>query len=168
MRNRVLSFIFIFIFSFPVWGAARKNSTELYKEAVKIAARGNTNEAIDAFKKVVEVNPYYALGHYGLGRAYLNKEGMLNDAIRHLKLSVTYDRILAKGYYYLGMALMLKKRYNAAIDAFSNAYKYDKSFIGALYNIGAIYELLEKNNKAAQYFDEYLYQKEKKEEDILF
>ena len=66
------------------------------------------------------------------------------------------------------MALMFKKRYNAAIDAFSNAYKYDKSFIEALYNIGAIYELLEKNNKAVQYFDEYLYQKEKKEEDILF
>ncbi len=170
MRNRVLLFILINCIAYLLVPAAeaKKNSTELYNEAVKIAETGNLSQAIVAFKKVVEVNPYYSLGHYGLGKAYLYKEGMLNDALKHLRLSVTYDRRLSKGYFYLGMAFMLVRRYSDAIHAFSNAYKYDNTLIESQYNIGAAYELLETEHKAVQYFEDYIYQKEKEEEDILF
>ncbi len=170
MRNRtfIFSASFLIILCVPIWIAAGKNSTILYEEAVKIALSGDIDKAITAFKKVIEVNPYYSLGHYGLGKVYLYKEGKQRDALKHLRLSVKYDKRLVRGHFYLGIAFMHLKRYNDAIRAFKEAYRLDRKYIEALYNIGVVYEMLENNQKAEEYYSEYHYQKAREEDDILF
>jgi tetratricopeptide (TPR) repeat protein len=145
-----------------------ENSTQLYHRAARLAIDGNIDESIAVFKRVIEVNPYYALGHYGIGKAYLYKEGKLADAIVHLRRAVELDRKLSKGHFYLGIALMFNKRYAHALHSFHRAYRYDKSGIEALYNIAVIYDIMNSPQKAQRFFEQYFYLKERGELDILF
>ena len=146
----------------------RKNSSVLYQEAAKTALSGDLDKAIAAFKEVIDLSPSFSLGYYGLGRAYLYKQGMLDDAVIYLKMAVKLDKSLSRGYFYLGAAFMLKRRYSDAINGFLIAYEQDKTMLEALFNIGVIYELLQNNHMAQKYFDDYISQKVKKEENLIF
>jgi tetratricopeptide (TPR) repeat protein len=154
------------------WGinpaGARENSTELYKEGSRHAINGDIDGAIPIFKRVIAISPFYSLGHYGLGKAYLYKPGRIDDAIKHLRRAVTLDKKLSKGYFYLGLALMFNRSYIHAIHSFSNAYKYDTTSIEALYNIAVIYDMMESQHRANKYYEMYLYQKTKENSDIIF
>lgn len=147
---------------------SRENSTELYRTGARLAIGGQLDKAIPIFKQVVEISPYYCMGHYGLGKAYLHKFGMLDDAIKHLSRSVQLDRKLVKGYFYLGIAYLLAKKYRAAARAFKTAYSFDDSYIEALYNIGVVFDIMDKSYEANVYFSRYLNEKVKEEEDIVF
>jgi len=147
---------------------SRPNSTELYLEAKKIALSGDIDGAIPAFIKVVEVNPYYALGHYGLGKAYLYKEGKLKEAVFHLKKAVECDRKLARGHFYLGLALMFSRRYEQANHAFLAAYENDSGIYEAFYNLAVIHDIMGISFKANKYYEKYVYEKNKRDSEILF
>lgn len=146
----------------------RTNSTLLYRDAAARALSGDIDGAIAGFIKVIEMNPHYALGHYGLGKAYLYKEGRLREAIRHLRLSVEYDRRLARGHFYLGLAYMLARRYEKALHAFGAAYEHDRGTVEALYNMAVIYDLTGVNFKARRLYDQYVSEWNKKESNVIF
>jgi tetratricopeptide (TPR) repeat protein len=144
---------------------ARENSSALYQEAARRAYAGNIDDAIVLFKKSITLSPYYSLAHYGLGKAYLYKNGFIKDAITELDLAITLDRSMTKAYFYLGMAYMLNKNYRRAIHSFDRAFELDTSYREALYNISIIYDLM-----GDQYKSEYYYRKyyEEKEKDTIF
>lgn len=166
--EKILLLVFCIILVLRADSSARVNSTSLYNEAKDIALKGDIDNTIAAFKKVLRQNSHYALGHYGLGKAYLFKNGAQNDAIKHLRLAVAYDRQLAKGYFYLGLAYMFAKRYEQAVHSFSSAYEYDKSMIEALYNIAVIYDIQKVNFKSTLYYDRFVAEKIRKDSNILF
>jgi tetratricopeptide (TPR) repeat protein len=147
---------------------ARNNSSALYREASKLALAGKIDEAIPKFRESIARNPYYSMGHYGLGKAYLHREGKMKDAIRSLETAVKLDYRNAKGHFYLGIAFLMKEKYVQAVHAFDNAYRYDSSIIEALYNIGAAYDIMGYEGKAAKYYDLFLLKKEKVDRDVLF
>ncbi len=147
---------------------SRENSSELYQKGVSLAREGRIDEAIEVFQKTVSVSPYYSLAHYGLGRAYLYKEERLDDAIRHLRQSVTLERDFARGHFYLGMAYLLSREYVYALHSFREAYRHESTLIEALYNIGAIYDMMGKSYESLVYFRKYKEEKEKEKEDIIF
>ncbi len=140
----------------------------LYKQGTKLALQGKIDRAIIVFKKVIKRNPYYSLGYYGLGKAYLYKFGMNKEAIKNLRKSVQYDKRFVKGYFYLGIAYYLGKKYIPAIHAFHKAYKLDKYNVQALYNIGAMYDVMKNEYKAGKYFKLYLKGKNKDDDEITF
>jgi len=148
--------------------ASRENSSELYRKGARLAIDGQLDKAILVFKKVVEISPYYCMGHYGLGKAYLYKYGMIDDAIRHLKTSVKLDRKLVKGYFYLGIAHFMAKHYREAASAFKSAYSYDDTYLEALYNLGVVYEIMEQQYYSTVYYNKFLEEKEKESEDLVF
>lgn len=171
MRNRpapgVAAALAVLLVALPA-SAARENSTELYQKGARLAIDGQLDKAIIVFKRVVEISPYYCLGHYGLGKAYLHKYGMLDDAVKHLRTAVKLDRKLVKAHFYLGVAYFMAKKYVPAAGAFKSAYGYDDSYIEALYNLGVVYEIMEKTYEAKIYYDKYLAEKVREEEDIIF
>ncbi len=172
MRNRIIirvAFVLLVCLFPALAGAApRENSSELYRQGARLAIDGQLDKAILIFKKVVEISPYYCMGHYGLGKAYLYKYGMTDDAVRHLKTSVKLDRKLVKGYFYLGLAYFMAKKYRHAASAFKSAYNYDDTYIEALYNLGVVYETIEQSYNSDLYFRKYLGEKIKEEEDLVF
>jgi tetratricopeptide (TPR) repeat protein len=146
----------------------RENSSELYQKGARLAMEGEIDSSIQIFKKVIDMSPSYCLGHYGLGKAYLYKRGTLADAIRHLESSVKLGRRFSKGYFYLGFAFLLTKKYRNAAHAFKMAYAYDNNYIEALYNLGAVYDSMGKKYESQVYFTKYLNERVKKEEGIIF
>lgn len=167
IKRRGLIIVALFLFSSGT-ALPRENSTELYRTAARLAVGGQLDKAIPIFKQVVEISPYYCMGHYGLGKAYLFKSGMLDEAIKHLRLSVQLDRKLVKGYFYLGIAYLLAKKYSAAARAFKTAYSFDDTYIEALYNIGVVFDIMDKSYESGVYFNKYINEKIKEEEDIIF
>jgi tetratricopeptide (TPR) repeat protein len=148
--------------------SARENSTDLYRTGARLAMDGQLDKSIIVFKRVVEISPYYCMGHYGLGKAYLHKYGMLDDAIRHLETAVRLDHKLVRGYFYLGLAYFMARKYVPAATAFKAAYRYDDTCIEALYNLGVVYEIIEKEYDSGLYYGRFIGEKFKVDEDILF
>lgn len=147
---------------------ARANSTESYKTAERMAIAGDFDAAIGGFRKTIEINPHYALAHYGLGKACLYREGMLKQAVYHLESSVDLDKGLARAYFYLGIAYMFSKRYGLALNAFRTAYERDGGLVEALYNMAVVYDLVGKHTMALKSYERYLLEKNKRDSDILF
>lgn len=147
---------------------ARENSSELYRTGAQLAMQGKLDESIAVFRKVVEISPYYCMGYYGLGKACLYRGGMLDEAIRNLQAAVRLDRRLVRGHFYLGLAYFMARRYMDAAFSFKTAYGYDDTTIEALYNLGVVYEIIEKDYYSKLYFRRYLDAKLKAEEDIPF
>ncbi|MCU0848086.1 MAG: hypothetical protein MUD12_09390 [Spirochaetes bacterium] len=163
-RSPAYILILILLFSAPSFGL--ENSTDLYKKGARLALNGKIDEAILVFKKVIDISPYYCMGHYGLGKAYLYKYGMIDEAIRQLRLSVKYDTRFAKGYFYLGMGYLLSGKYVDAIHSFRTAYRYNEAMSEALYNTGAVYDLMDRSYKAQVYFGKFGAESKSKEEEM--
>lgn len=147
---------------------ARENSTELYKKGARLALDGEIDRAIIVFKDVVAQSPSYCLGHYGLGKAYLYKYGMLDQAIKHLREAVKLDRRFVRGHFYLGMAYFLARKYPQAAASFKRTYSQDDTYIEALYNLATVYDIMDRDYFARRYYQKYLDEKSKEEEDLVF
>jgi tetratricopeptide (TPR) repeat protein len=165
MRNRLIALL-VFLIVAPAM--ARENSTDLYKEGVEQFLQGNYKKAEALFKKTIEVSPWYTLGYYGLGRVYLREPGKVELAVKMLQRSVFLDKNLAKGHFYLGMALQLDKKYPLALHAYKEAYRIDSTIIQSLYNIGVIYDIMKQRHKSFFYFRKYKEERNKEESDIIF
>ena len=167
-KNILYYLIFsLFLVFFTIPCSAIENSSKLYEKGAQEALAGNIDNAIEIFKKVIDVSPHYTLGHYGLGKAYLYKKGKLKEAIFHLKRSTDLDKKFAKGYFYLGMAYYFSTKYIQAIHAFKKAYKYDETMIEALYNLSMIYDIIDKDFMAREYYRKYNREKTR-DEDFIF
>ena len=166
MRSSLFLVLLLFLIS-PADLLGRKNSTELYQRGAALAKGGDISGAVKTFKEVVALSPHYSLGHYGLGKAYLYSEGNLDNAVLHLKKSVLLDRSSGPAHFYLAMAYLLKGEKIAALHAFQAAYEKDDSLIEALFNIGAIYDSMDQEFKAGKFFQRYLYEIQRDEDDIF-
>ena len=146
--------------------AARENSSLLYAQGASMAKSGDIAGATEVFKHVIELSPMFSLGHYGLGKAYLSADGKTDDAIKEFKLAVLCDKKMSQAHFYLGMAYMFRRDYEWAISEFYASYLTDKTCIEALYNIGAIYDLMGHPYKSLKYYKEYFDAKHR-DEDIF-
>ncbi|HSV97212.1 MAG TPA: tetratricopeptide repeat protein [Spirochaetota bacterium] len=169
MRNKPIVLVaFLVALVFVPAIHARTNSTVLYKAAERMAMDGDIDGAITAFRKTLQMNSHYALGHYGLGKVCLYRDGMLKEAVYHLEQAVDLDKGLARGYFYLGIGYMLSKRYGQSLNAFHTAYELDRGLVEALYNMAVVYDLTKQGTNAVKSYERYLLEKNKRDSDILF
>ena len=56
---------------------------------------------------------------------------------------------------------MLSNKYVDSIHSFNNAYEKDSRFVEALYNMGAVYDLIGNEYKAFYYYRKYQVELEK-------
>lgn len=168
LNDRTLFILFIYsvFFGSPLYSI--ENSTQIYRKGAALAQEGKLTEAVEIFKKVIRTNRYYALGHYGLGKAYLYLPGNLDDAIIHLRRAVELDRRLSRGHFYLGMAYLLAKKLPRAAASFRTAYRLDNRLVEALYNLGVVFDQMKNGYKAKYYYRLYLQKKYRKEEERIF
>lgn len=154
VRFRISCIMLVFLV-FPAY-AARENSTELYRQGENLARQGKYADAADVFRKVIAISPWYALGHYGLGKTSLYLPGEMDNAIKELRTAVELDSELARAYFYLGMAYYFSEKYMPAVHAFSEAYRLDPTMIEVLYNLGVLYDLMDKSYHSGKWFNRYI------------
>jgi Fe-S cluster biosynthesis and repair protein YggX len=73
------------------------------------------NARIDQFKKMAEADPTNELGHFSLGKAYLDA-GMTAPAIQAFQRAVELNPNIAAAYQLLGTALLKENRKLEAIE----------------------------------------------------
>lgn len=169
MQSRLFNCILLLLVIFsPAVALGSENSSELYQKGVKEFQQGNIEQAEALFRKVILISPHYTLGYYGLGRVYLTREKDMSQAVKMFRKSVNLDRRYARAWFYLGMASYLDNRFMEALHAYKEAYRLDSSQVEALYNMGVIYDRMNRTWHASYYFRRYKDEKQKEESDIIF
>jgi tetratricopeptide (TPR) repeat protein len=79
----------------------------------------NYNDAIEAFKKAVEIDPRIALGWNMLGLANVNV-GKMKEAIEAFKRAIKEFPEMVDAYYNLGLIYKKENDYDSAASAFKN------------------------------------------------
>lgn len=104
------------------------------------------SEALECYKKAVELNPTSAGSYYGFGWCY-NEQNKYDDAITMLKKSIELDKTLIVSYTELGYAQYMKGYNYEALATFQNAIKLDAKNALSRYYSGLVYiQLKDKAN----------------------
>jgi Fe-S cluster biosynthesis and repair protein YggX len=77
---------------------------------------------IEQFKKMAEADPENELGHFSLGRAYLDA-GKYSEAAASLERAISLNANLSKAYQLLGEAMLKMDMRDQAIARFSQGVK---------------------------------------------
>ncbi len=111
-------------------------------------------EARDAYRRALELDPRHADAHVNLGRL-LHETGRVADAAAHYRLALDADRAHATAAFNLGIALEDLGRYSEAVSAYRQAIRADPTMADAYYNLARLYEKLGKKAAALRYLSKY-------------
>lgn len=100
-----------------------------------LAARGNTDEAVDHYGKALAINPTYIVAHYNLGLLLAGK-GRTDEAIHHYESALAVKPRYAKVLNSLGAALDKKGRLEEAIERYEKALRIDPADMKTHNNLG--------------------------------
>jgi len=89
-----------------------------YNLGIAYQKSGRYNEAIKAYKKVIELEPSDAEAHYALGWNY-SKLNRHNEAIEALNQAIRLDPDYFEAYLLRGTSYLYTRRYNKAIEDFN-------------------------------------------------
>lgn len=98
--------------------------------------------AIELFKKAIELDPNYALAYAGLADSYAQRwrygypRQWLDEAIEIGNEAIAIDPNSAEGYKAIGLAYQYKGWYRKALEAYQTAAALNPNYFAALSNIG--------------------------------
>lgn len=138
--------------------AARQAQPELtadqwYELACDLEAAA-PQEARDAYRRALELEPRHADAHVNLGRL-LQEAGAIVAASEHYRAALTYEPAHATAAFNLGVALEDLGRRVEAAEAYKAALAADPDLADAHYNLAGVYERLGKRTAALRHLNAY-------------
>jgi tetratricopeptide (TPR) repeat protein len=138
--------------------AARKaghtrSADEWYDLGCELEATA-ADEARDAYRRALELNPAHADAHVNLGRL-LQEAGAPQAAIEQYRAALDADGRHATAAFNLGGAMEDLGRRSEAIAAYQKAVAADPDFADAHYNLSRLYEKLGKKQAAIRHLSRY-------------
>jgi tetratricopeptide (TPR) repeat protein len=112
------------------------------------------DEARDAYRRALELDPHHAGAHINLGRLF-HGEGRLEEALGHYRLALQADPEDPTAAFDLAIALEDSGRAHEAIDAYQQAIRCDPTLADAYFNLARLYELAGKRAAALRYLSKY-------------
>lgn len=113
--------------------------------------KGRHDNAKEAFKKAVMLDPGSAEAHYRLGRAYRNL-GNVKYAIRAFEEAVRIAPGMEEAYYSLATLYQELGSEKQALGAYQNVVRIDPHNAAAYYNLGQIYLSMHLKKEAKEAF----------------
>jgi tetratricopeptide (TPR) repeat protein len=113
------------------------------------------SKAIQAYQKVIELDPSYVEAYNNLGIIYQ----MMGDGDRAFgayQKSTEIDPGYEKGYNNLGILLFLKGRYEEALGSFQKLLAVNPNSIEAHINLGILFKKKGESEKAIQFYQKAL------------
>ncbi|MGH7897178.1 MAG: tetratricopeptide repeat protein, partial [Candidatus Binatia bacterium] len=137
---------------------ARKNEPALgaedwYELGLELEAT-TPNEARDAYRRAIELDPGHADAHNNLGRL-LHEAGELRAAEKHYRLALGAERSDVTAAFNLGVVLEDLGRRPDAISAYQRAIELDPAYADAHYNLARLYERLGRATAAVRHLKMY-------------
>ena len=105
------------------------------------------DDAIDAFKKAISINPNIAPLWFLIGLKY-DSVRRYNEAIDAYRQAIRIEPENADYWFHLGLDCHNINRHNEAIDAYSQAILINPDYNGAWNNLGTIYDKLKRYDEA--------------------
>ncbi len=112
---------------------------------------GRYSRAVEAYKRVAEIEPNFAGVYYNLGFAYY-KNGDFDEAKREIKKAISLQSDNANFHYLLGLLLDDEYKFHEALESFSKAISLNEGHLEALYYRGMLYDKLEEFQRACEDF----------------
>ncbi len=138
----------------PVTGVHAQDVDSLYRFGLDQLEQGDTENAINTFRKVLELNPNYALAHSSLGYIYMRR-GNSDLARASFERAIDLDMRLAAAHNGRGMVLAQDERTRAvALDSYREALNLDPDYLDARYNLGVTLADMEDFRGARQAFEQ--------------
>jgi tetratricopeptide (TPR) repeat protein len=111
-------------------------------------------EARDAYRRALELNPHHADAHVNLGRL-LQAEDLTEEAETHYRAALAESPAHATAWFDLGTALEDLRRAGDAVDAYRRAILADRRMADAHFNLARLYEKAGKKAAALRHLGIY-------------
>ncbi len=136
--------------------ATVETATELFARGITLEDDPNSQlEAIECYRRVLELDPGHAAAHINLGTLYYNRQDYA-QAERHYRKAVEVDPRYALGYFDLGNVLDETGRVQEAIQAYRAAVALAPTYADAHYNLALAYEKTRQPRKALAHWRAYV------------
>lgn len=112
-------------------------------------------EAMDAYQRVLELDPDHAAAHINLGTLYYNRQEYA-QAEKHYRRAIEVDPRYALAYFDLGNVLDETGHVTEAIQAYSTALQLAPTYADAHYNLALAYEKEKQPRKALKHWVAYI------------
>ncbi|MGH9579456.1 MAG: tetratricopeptide repeat protein, partial [Terriglobales bacterium] len=112
-------------------------------------------EAIEAYKKVLDLDPKHAAAHINLGTLYYNRREY-GLAESHYRAAIQVDTRYALAYFDLGNVLDETSRLPEAVAIYRQAIAIAPTYGDAHYNLALAYEKLGHPHKALPHWQSYV------------
>lgn len=111
-------------------------------------------EARDAYRRALELDPHHADAHVNLGRLLLETE-RAEEAETHFRAALADRPDHATAWFNLGIVLEDERRLNDAIKAYELAIAADRRLADAYFNLARLYEQAGKRAAALRNLSKY-------------
>jgi tetratricopeptide (TPR) repeat protein len=111
-------------------------------------------EARDAYRRALELDPHHADAHVNLGRL-LQEEDLTEEAETHYRAALAESPEHATAWFDLGTALEDLRRPGDAVDAYRRAILADRRLADAHFNLARLYEKAGKKAAALRHLGIY-------------
>ncbi len=112
------------------------------------------DEAIDAYERVLQLDPEHADAHLNLGRL-LHESSRLDAAEEHYRAALSDADDAATARFNLGVVLEDQGRPQAAREAYTEVLAADPGYADAHYNLAGIYEREGRKDAALRHLKAY-------------
>jgi lipopolysaccharide biosynthesis regulator YciM len=131
-------------------------AAEFFAKGVSLEDDPNCcDDAIEAYKKVLELDPTYAPAHINLGTLYYNQSDYA-AAESHYRAAIECDTRYALAYFDLANVLDETGRLEEAIKNYRLALQLAPTYADAHYNLALAYEKLRQPRKALSHWKMYV------------
>ena len=112
------------------------------------------DEARDAYRRALELDPHHAEAHVNLGRLLVESE-RAEEAETHFRAVLADHPDHATAWFNLGIALEDRRRTNDAVKAYEQAIAADRRLAAAYFNLARLYEQAGKRAAALRNLSKY-------------
>jgi tetratricopeptide (TPR) repeat protein len=123
--------------------------------AAELKRQGRINEAINTYRKALQIKPDFEEAFFNLGNA-LAAQGRRGEAIKYYYEALRIDPDSVEVHVNLGNALAAQGRYNEALSHYHDALRIKPDFEEAYYNMGKAMADQGKTADAIKYYYEAL------------
>ncbi|MDH5405405.1 MAG: tetratricopeptide repeat protein [Candidatus Aminicenantes bacterium] len=133
---------------------------ELVNKGIALYLQGKIEEAIQAYKKALEINSSYFYAYYNLGLAYVAQEKFLL-ALENFQEVIKREPGEIYSLYYIGYINSRLGNYQPALDALKELLIVDPTvhpeiLLNVHYLLGEVYDHMGKKEEAITYYEKFI------------
>jgi len=146
--------VLLFVLAAPVLADTPSEIAQgLMRRADDLVLQGQYNEALDMYKKAIELDPYSSQIWNRLGKVQM-KVGRFPDAVESFQKALTIDPYDTTAWKNKGDALQAQEQYQAAIDSYDKGLAIYANDLYTLYEKGVCLQKMGRPDKAMEVYNE--------------